>query len=100
MKQLSTVLGELDSAVTSEGIVPVVSVRLYRHACDHIDGNQDSWFLEVTARLRGCKGSTIHTTFVHKSMLMHGKPKALVCSFASEVLLNGKVNLLYWNHCA
>jgi hypothetical protein len=96
LKQLTTALGGLDMVEVAKGVVPVDCVRIYRHSGDHTAGIQDSWYVNVTARLTGLGGCTVYEGFTLKIMLEHGKPMQFCGNVAKNVLMKGEIDLKYW----
>jgi len=75
-----------------------LSFLMLRHAGDHDDGIENSWFPEITVRGKGIDGGTIHLGFTHKKTSEHGWPKDFACTMASNVLLAGEIDLTHWNY--
>ena len=96
LKQVRTITNSLQMVEVSEGILPVISVRVIRHAADPID--KDSFYLEVTARGKATEGGTCHLCFTHKSVLKHGKMKSHECQMAARVLMAGNIDLKHWTY--
>ena len=97
LKQVYTVVNDLQMVEVSEGLLPVVSVRMFRHAANHDDGIE-SWVPEVTVRAFGTEGGICHLTYTHKSTEDHGMEKLDAANLIHRVLLAGAINLCYWNH--
>ncbi len=98
LKQVYTHLESLEMCEVSEGIIPIINVRVYRHAADPIDS--DSWFLQVIAEGTSTEGGKCPLIFVHKSTRDHGKMKSHECQMAARVLMAGKIDLKHWDYCS
>lgn len=96
-EQLYTINGNLEMAEVNNGTVPVDCVRMYRHAGDHDAGNDDSWFINVVAKLEGSDGGTILERFTLKMFLDHGKPKEFCGNVAKNILMAGEIDLSLWS---
>jgi hypothetical protein len=97
LKQVYTHLNSLEMCEVSVGILPIINVRVYRHASDPTTG--DSWFLQVVAEGTSLDGGKCPLIFVHKSTREHGHPKARECNMAAGVLMKGEINLEHWDYC-
>lgn len=93
--QMRTVQGGLASFRCHFGTAPVCTARIYRHHGDHVAGNMDSWFVEVTIKLN--EGNHIAvpsaTLRAHEE---HGIPKHDACQLVAQILFSGKINLRHW----
>ena len=96
LKQVYTHLESLEMCEVSEGLLPVISVRIYQHAADPV--GSDSWFLQVTAEGTSTEGGKCPLMFTNKATCNHGWPKAKTCSVAQRVLMDGELNLKHWDY--
>lgn len=98
LAQMTTVRGNLAMVEMDKGSAQVLHASLYRHAGDHDAGNEDSWSVQVKARIVD-EGNTVEDLFSLKSHMQHGIVKAAAASLAAMILCKGEIDLRLWNAC-
>jgi hypothetical protein len=94
--QLRTDLGTLDSFELN-GEVKLLTVQMFRHHGDVMDGIADSWFIEVVVSMVGVKGKRGKQRATKNSLANHGASKEAVADIARGILLKGTVDLSEWS---
>lgn len=98
-KQMMNQNGDIASYKVGEGNHIVQSVRLFRHSGDFLDGNLDSYFVEVNVRLSSiCGRYHIDAIFVPNADREHGRSKEQAAEMAKSILMQETIDLHYW-HC-
>ena len=98
MEQLWTVAndGTLAMCEVKKGIVHVDSISMFRHAGDHDDGLNDSWFIRVKGTLVSSSNHKCEASFTHRTTLQHGMSKEVCAAFGGSILLKGEIDLKHW----
>lgn len=88
--------------------VPIVKVKILRHAGDHREGNLDSYFIEVKAQVTEWQSpqDTVHTgplqtgttLFAMKTTMEHGMPLKATEHLAQRIEDKGLIDLRLWWH--
>jgi len=96
MEQLLNLYGSYEMVEVNTGIVKCNTATIWRHAGDHKDGNQDSWFPEVQVRLTSCEGHAVDVTAHMYAHDDHGITRAKCLALIHNILAKGEINLKYW----
>ena len=80
-----------------QGTARVVSVDYFRHAGDHDNGEQDSWFIQAYVALNSANGVGIVTPVSLRSTSQHGISIDRVIPLITAIEAQGFINLHLWN---
>jgi len=75
----------------------VISIETFRHAGDSRDGNDNSWFVVVTARVVSTKGNKLETPLSLKVQSQHGHTAKRTTKLAEAIMTTGKINCSLWS---
>lgn len=96
-KQLMNRHGVIAEYNVGEGFALVQSVSLFRNSKEFIEGNLDSWCVEVTTNsLSTCGEHYAEVKFAAKVDRYSGRSKELACDMARELLMTGVIDRCYW----